>query len=155
VLTPLETRKRRLRAPARPVDLQDGDYLLMGKQVLGSRPSPSRSATCARPSSTAWWCSERPSARPGPARQITRAGSAGTSSTCAARTSCWAGDRRHHISRRRIHVARHAQVRTATARAPGGPGQLERTFLRLRGPHGLASGDLIRLGDELLRFEIG
>jgi hypothetical protein len=29
------------------------------------------------------------------------------------------------------------------------------TFLRLRGPHGLASGDLIRLGDELLRFEIG
>ena len=29
------------------------------------------------------------------------------------------------------------------------------TFLRLRGPHGLVSGDLIRMGDELLRFEIG
>jgi hypothetical protein len=28
-------------------------------------------------------------------------------------------------------------------------------YVRLRGPHGLMPGDLIRLGDELLRFEIG
>jgi pSer/pThr/pTyr-binding forkhead associated (FHA) protein len=51
---------------------------------------------------------------------------------------------------------RHAQVSYRSGR-----GQLEDlgssngTFLRLRGPHGLSSGDLIRLGDELLRFEIG
>ena len=51
---------------------------------------------------------------------------------------------------------RHAQLSLPQRR-----GQLEDlgssngTFLRLRGPHGLAPGDLIRLGDELLRFEIG
>ncbi len=51
---------------------------------------------------------------------------------------------------------RHAQISFRNGR-----GRLEDlgssngTFLRLRGPHGLISGDLIRLGDELLRFEIG
>jgi pSer/pThr/pTyr-binding forkhead associated (FHA) protein len=34
-------------------------------------------------------------------------------------------------------------------------GRSNGTFLKLRGPHGLVPGDLIRLGDELLRFEIG
>ncbi len=51
---------------------------------------------------------------------------------------------------------RHAQIVFRNGR-----GQVEDlgssngTFVRLRGPHGLATGDLIRMGDELLRFEIG
>ena len=51
---------------------------------------------------------------------------------------------------------RHAQISFRNGR-----GRLEDlgssngTFVKLRGPHGLSPGDLIRLGDELLRFEIG
>jgi len=51
---------------------------------------------------------------------------------------------------------RHAQIVFRNGR-----GQVEDlgssngTFVRLRGPHGLTNGDLIRMGDELLRFEIG
>ena len=56
----------------------------------------------------------------------------------------------HFMSRRHAHIS-----------LRGNDPQLEDlgssngTFLRLRGPHGLNSGDLIRMGDELLRFEIG
>ena len=51
---------------------------------------------------------------------------------------------------------RHAQVSYRNGRGHlEDLGSSNGTFLRLRGPHGLASGDLIRLGDELLRFEIG
>ena len=51
---------------------------------------------------------------------------------------------------------RHAQVSLRTGR-----GRLEDlgssngSFIRLRAPYNLNSGDLIRLGDELLRFELG
>ena len=51
---------------------------------------------------------------------------------------------------------RHAQVSLRAGR-----GRLEDlgssngSFIRLRGPQNLGSGDLIRLGDELLRFELG
>jgi pSer/pThr/pTyr-binding forkhead associated (FHA) protein len=51
---------------------------------------------------------------------------------------------------------RHAQIAFRNGRGHlEDLGSSNGTFLRLRGPHGLNSGDLIRMGDELLRFEIG
>jgi len=53
------------------------------------------------------------------------------------------------VSRRHVRIHVHAGLDLEDLGSSNG------TFLSLRGPHGLASGDLIRLGDELLRFEIG
>jgi pSer/pThr/pTyr-binding forkhead associated (FHA) protein len=158
VLTPLEARNGvyvRLRGA---VDLQDNDYVLLGKQVLkfelvaeaerNVRPAIEHGVvvfgTPVRP----------PWAR---LRQVTPA--------AVSRDV-------YHLTRPEVVLGRetgdvifsddefmsrrHAQIVFRNGR-----GQVEDlgssngTFLRLRGPHGLAAGDLIRMGDELLRFEIG
>jgi hypothetical protein len=158
VITPLEARNGiyvRLRGA---VDLQDGDYVLLGKQVLmfelvaeaerNVRPAIEHGVvvfgTPVRP----------PWAR---LRQITPA--------AVSRDI-------YHLTRPEIVLGRetgdvifsddefmsrrHAQIVFRNGR-----GQVEDlgssngTFVRLRGPHGLTNGDLIRMGDELLRFEIG
>jgi pSer/pThr/pTyr-binding forkhead associated (FHA) protein len=158
VLTPLEARNGvyvRLRGA---VDLQDNDHILLGKQVLkfelvaeaerNVRPAIEHGVvvfgTPVRP----------PWAR---LRQVTPA--------AVSRDV-------YHLTRPEIVLGRetgdvifsddefmsrrHAQIVFRNGR-----GQVEDlgssngTFVRLRGPHGLAAGDLIRMGDELLRFEIG
>ncbi len=158
VLTPLETRNGvyvRLRGS---IDLQDGDYILVGKQVLrfelltdierNLRPAVEHGVvvfgTPVRP----------PWAR---IRQITPA--AITRDV-------------YHLTRPEVVIGRESgdvvfsddefmSRRHVQIAFRNGRGHLEDlgssngTFLRLRGPHGLSSGDLIRMGDELLRFEIG
>jgi pSer/pThr/pTyr-binding forkhead associated (FHA) protein len=158
VLTPLETRNGvyvRLRGP---VDLQDGDYLLMGKQVLRFElvSEPERNVRPALEHGVVVFGTpvRPPWAR---LRQITPAG-VGRDIFHLARPDIVLGREIGDIifSEDEFMSRRHAQVSYR-----GGRGHLEDlgssngTFLRLRGPHGLASGDLIRLGDELLRFEIG
>src|SRR3954447_1575783 len=158
VLTPLEPRNGvyvRLRGA---VDLHDGDYLLVGKQVLrfDLLPEPER---VLRPALEHGVVVFGTPVRPpwGRLRQLTPAG----------------------LTRDIYHLTRPDQIlgresgdivfsddefmsrRHAQLSYRNGRGRLEDlgssngTFLRLRGPHGLTPGDLIRLGDELLRFEIG
>ncbi|MFL5308615.1 MAG: FHA domain-containing protein [Polyangia bacterium] len=158
VLTPLEPRNGvyvRLRGS---IDLQDGDYILVGKQVLrfelltdierNLRPAVEHGVvvfgTPVRP----------PWAR---IRQITPA--AITRDV-------------YHLTKPEVVIGRESgdvvfsddefmSRRHVQIAFRNGRGHLEDlgssngTFLRLRGPHGLSSGDLIRMGDELLRFEIG
>jgi pSer/pThr/pTyr-binding forkhead associated (FHA) protein len=158
VLSPLELRNGVFLRLRSGIDLTDGDHFLIGKQVIryeiladaerNLHPAVEHGvALFGTPARPAW-------AR---LRQITPAG--------VTRDV-------YHISRNEVVLGReqgdivfsddefmsrrHAQVSLRSAR-----GRLEDlgssngTFIRLRGPHTLASGDLIRLGDELLRFELG
>jgi len=158
VLTPLETRNGVYVRVRGPVDLQDGDYLLMGKQVLRFETvsEPERNV---RPAVEHGVVVFGTPVRPPWARlrQITPAG-VGRDVFHLARPDMVMGREIGDIifSEDEFMSRRHAQISYRN-----GSGHLEDlgssngTFLRLRGPHGLASGDLIRLGDELLRFEIG
>jgi|KBSMisStaDraftv2_1062788.scaffolds.fasta_scaffold145803_2 pSer/pThr/pTyr-binding forkhead associated (FHA) protein len=158
VLTPLETRNGvyvRLRGP---VDLQDGDYLLMGKQVLRFETvsEPERNV---RPAVEHGVVVFGTPVRPPWARlrQITPAG-VGRDVFHLARPDMVLGREIGDIifSEDEFMSRRHAQVSYRSGRGHlEDLGSSNGTFLRLRGPHGLSSGDLIRLGDELLRFEIG
>ena len=158
VMTPLESRNGiyvRLRGP---IDLQDGDHLLVGKQVLrfelltdaerSLRPALEHGVvvfgTPVRP----------PWAR---LRQITQA--AITRDVFhLTRPDVVLGRETADLvfSDDEFMSRRHAQISFRNGRGHlEDLGSSNGTFLRLRGPHGLISGDLIRLGDELLRFEIG
>ena len=158
VLTPLETRNGvyvRLRGP---VDLQDGDYLLMGKQVLRFETvsEPERNV---RPAVEHGVVVFGTPVRPPWARlrQITPAG-VGRDVFHLARPDMVLGREIGDIifSEDEFMSRRHGQISYRNGRGHlEDLGSSNGTFLRLRGPHGLASGDLIRLGDELLRFEIG
>ncbi len=158
VMSPLERRNGiyvRLRGR---VDLSDGDYLLLGKQVLlfelvaeierAARPAVEHGVVVfGTPVRAAW-------AR---LRQVTPAGT-GRDVYHLTRPETVMGRETGDIvfSDDEFMSRRHAQIVYRN-----GKGMLEDlassngTFLRLRGPHGLVSGDLIRMGDELLRFEIG
>jgi pSer/pThr/pTyr-binding forkhead associated (FHA) protein len=158
VLSPLELRNGvylRLRGP---VDLNDGDYFLIGKQVMryeivaeaerGVHAAIEHGvALFGTPTRPAW-------AR---LRQITPGG--------VTRDM-------HHLSRSEVVLGREQgdivfsedefmSRRHAQLSLRAGRGRLEDlgssngSFIRLRGPQPLSSGDLIRLGDELLRFELG
>jgi hypothetical protein len=158
VMTPLEARNGiyvRLRGA---VDLHDGDYVLLGKQVLMFElvAEPERNV---RPAIEHGVVVFGTPVRPPWARlrQITPA--------AVTRDI-------YHLTRPEVVLGRetgdvifsddefmsrrHAQIVFRNGR-----GQVEDlgssngTFVRLRGPHGLTNGDLIRMGDELLRFEIG
>ena len=158
VLSPLETRNGvyvRLRGP---IDLQDGDYVLMGKQVLRFETvsEPERNV---RPAIEHGVVVFGTPVRPPWARfrQITPAG-VGRDVYHLARPDIVLGREIGDIifSEDEFMSRRHAQVSYRNGRGHlEDLGSSNGTFLRLRGPHGLASGDLIRLGDELLRFEIG
>jgi pSer/pThr/pTyr-binding forkhead associated (FHA) protein len=158
VLSPLETRNGvyvRLRGP---VDLQDGDYLLMGKQVLKYEivSEPERNVRPALEHGVVVFGTpvRPPWAR---LRQITPAG-VGRDVFHLARPDMVLGREIGDIifSEDEFMSRRHAQVSYRNGRGHlEDLGSSNGTFLRLRGPHGLSSGDLIRLGDELLRFEIG
>lgn len=158
VLTPLETRNGvyvRLRGS---VDLQDGDHILIGKQVLrfelltdverNLRPAVEHGVvvfgTPVRPP----WARIRqvtPAAVTRDVFHLTRP------EVIMGRESgdvVFSDD--EFMSRRHVQVAfRNGRGHLEDLGSSNG------TFLRLRGPHGLSAGDLIRMGDELLRFEIG
>jgi pSer/pThr/pTyr-binding forkhead associated (FHA) protein len=158
VMTPLDNRNGvyvRLRGQ---VDLHDNDFILLGKQVLkfelcseaerNIRPAVEHGVvifgTPVRP----------PWAR---LRQITPAG-VGRDLFHLTRPDVVMGRENGDFifSDDEFMSRRHAQISYRNGRGHlEDLGSSNGTFLRLRGPHGLASGDLIRLGDELLRFEIG
>jgi len=158
VLTPLEARNGvyvRLRGA---VDLQDGDYVLMGKQVLKFETvsEPERNV---RPALEHGVVVFGTPVRPPWARlkQVTPAG-VGRDIFHLTRPDIVLGRAIGDIifSEDEFMSRRHAQISYRNGRGHVEDlGSSNGTFLRLRGPHGLASGDLIRLGDELLRFEIG
>jgi pSer/pThr/pTyr-binding forkhead associated (FHA) protein len=158
VLTPLENRNGvyvRLRGS---IDLQEGDHLLVGKQVLrfelltdaerNLRPALEHGVvvfgTPVRP----------PWAR---LRQITPA-SVTRDVFHLSRPDVILGREMGDVvfSDDEFMSRRHAQISFRNGRGHlEDLGSSNGTFVRLRGPHGLNSGDLIRMGDELLRFEIG
>jgi pSer/pThr/pTyr-binding forkhead associated (FHA) protein len=158
VLTPLEKRNGvyvRLRGP---VDLQDGDTLLLGKQVLQFElvPEAERNARAAIEHGVILFGTpvRPPWAR---LRQVTPAGIT-RDVFHLTRPEVVLGRENGDIvfSDDEFMSRRHAQILYRSGRGLlEDVGSSNGTFLRLRGPHGLTSGDLIRLGDELLRFEIG
>ena len=158
VLTPLENRNGiyvRLRGP---VDLQDGDHVLLGKQVLRFELVPEADRN-ARPAVEHGVILFGTPARPAWARlrQLTPVGVT-RDVFHLARPEVVLGRETGDIvfSDDEFMSRRHAQILYRNGRGLlEDVGSSNGTFLRLRGPHGLASGDLIRLGDELLRFEVG
>ncbi len=137
VLTPLESRNGiyvRLRGP---IDLQDGDYLLVGKQVLrfelltdaerNLRPALEHGVvvfgTPVRP----------PWAR---LRQITPAAvTRDVFHLTRPDVVLGPGDRRHRLLRRRVHVApARSDLVSQRPGASGRPGELERHLLASSGP---------------------
>jgi pSer/pThr/pTyr-binding forkhead associated (FHA) protein len=158
VLTPLEPRNGvyvRLRGP---VDVIDGDHLLVGKQVLKFETIPEVERNM-RPAVEHGVVVFGTPVRPPWARlrQITPA--AVTRDVFhLTRTDLVLGREQGDIvfSEDEFMSRRHAQLSLRNGRARlEDLGSSNGTFVRLRGPHGLLPGDLIRLGDELLRFEIG
>lgn len=158
VLTPLESRNGvyvRLRGS---VDLQDGDHILVGKQVLrfelltdierNLRPAVEHGVvvfgTPVRPP----WARIRqitPAAVTRDVYHLTR-----PEVVIGRETGDVVFSDDEFMSRRHVQIAfRNGRGHLEDLGSSNG------TFLRLRGPHGLSSGDLIRMGDELLRFEIG
>ncbi len=158
LLTPLEPRNgvyARLRGPA---ELDDGDQLLLGRQVLRFETVPGHERRVAlaiedgvvlfgTPSPPAW----------GRLRQLMATG---------------LGRDLYHLARNEVTVGReradlvfgddeflsrrHARLYLRAGRPVlEDLGSSNGTYLRIRAPHPLVSGDMLRLGDQLLRFELG
>jgi len=158
VLCDLSTRNgvyRRLRGP---IDLDDGDQILLGKQVLqftvvtdyqrAMNPSiDSGVLLFGTPVPPAW----------GRLMQITLSGVA-CDIIHLSRQGVVLGREQGDVvfSDDEFMSRRHAQVSIREGRARlEDLGSSNGTFIRLRGLHSLVSGDFIRVGDELLRFDLG
>jgi pSer/pThr/pTyr-binding forkhead associated (FHA) protein len=158
VLTPLENRNgvyARLRQPA---DLSDGDHVLIGKQVLRFevplevekvlRPAVENGVVLfGTPLKPPW----------GRLRQLT---SAGTTRDVfhLNRSDVVLGREQGDVvfSDDEFLSRRHAQLQMRAGRISlSDLGSSNGTFLRLRGQYALGQGEMLRMGDELLRFEIG
>ena len=158
VMTPLDNRNGvyvRLRGQ---VDLHDNDFILLGKQVLKFELVAEAERTI-RPAVEHGVVIFGTPVRPPWARlrQITPAG-VGRDLFHLTRPDVVMGRENGDFifSDDEFMSRRHAQISYRNGRGHlEDLGSSNGTFLRLRGPHGLTSGDLIRLGDELLRFEIG
>ena len=157
VLVPLELRNGVYLRIASPTPLTSGDYLLVGKQVLLFEEIPSAERTLPPGIEQGVVLFGTPTRPPwGRLRQMTAAGTARDiyhltrSETVLGREQgdiVFSGD--EFMSRR------HAAIRVKSAGF-----ELEDlessngTFLRLRTQHALCGGEMLRLGDELLRFEL-
>jgi pSer/pThr/pTyr-binding forkhead associated (FHA) protein len=158
VLTPLEPRNGVYRRISQPVELTDGNLILIGKQVMRFeflsdvektlRPAVEYGMVLFGTPLKAPW---------GRLRQLT---SAGTSRDMfhLTRSDLVLGREQGDIvfSDDEFMSRRHAllQFRNGSALLSD-LGSSNGTFVRLTGQHPLAPGEMIRLGDELLRFEIG
>ena len=158
VLTPLEPRNGVYRRISQAVELADGNLILIGKQVLRFeflsdvektlRPAVEYGMVLFGTPLKAPW---------GRLRQLT---SAGTSRDMfhLTRSDLVLGREQGDIvfSDDEFMSRRHAllQFRSGSVLLSD-LGSSNGTFVRLTGQHPLAPGEMIRLGDELLRFEIG
>ena len=153
--------QRRLCPPPRPGRPAGRRLLADGQAGAALRArQPSREATSGRRSSTAWSCSARRCGPPGRRlRQITAAGrrrdifhlTRAASSSLGREHGDIVFSDDEFLSRRhaQLSVPQRPRARWRTWAAPTAP------LCGCAAQHGLASGDLIRMGDELLRFEIG
>lgn len=158
VLTPLEIRNGVYTRIRNAVDLVDGDQFLLGKQVLRfevplevertQRPAVENGVVLfGTPIKPPW----------GRLRQLTPAGTTRDV---------------YHLTRGEVVLGReqadivfsddeflsrrHAQLQSRGGRVNlSDLGSSNGTFFRLRGLHPLSPGEMLRMGDELLRFEIG
>ncbi len=158
ILLPLETLNGvylRLRDPA---DLLDGDFVLLGKQVLRFELLPDVERTLRPAVQHGVVVFGTPVKSPwGRLRQMTAAGTSrdvyhlGRSEVVLGREQ---GD--VVFSDDEFLSRRHAQVQYRAGRVTlQDLGSSNGTYLRLRSHHTLFPGDMLRMGDELLRFEIG
>ena len=158
VLTPLESRNGIYVRITAPVELTDGAYILVGKQVLRFEEVPDAEKTLRPAVEHGMILFGTPLRSPwGRLRQIT---AAGTSRDV------------YHLTRSDLVIGReqgdfvfsddefmsrrHALLQFRGSRALlSDQGSSNGTYVRLTGQHVLEPGQMIRLGDELLRFEPG
>jgi pSer/pThr/pTyr-binding forkhead associated (FHA) protein len=158
VIVPLETRNGVYVRIRQAVDLLDGDQFLIGKQVLkfellpdverALRPAVEHGVILFGTPLKAPW---------GRLRQLTAAGTVRDV---------------YHLSRSDLAIGREQgdvvfsddefmSRRHALLQFRGGKvsladaGSSNGTYVRLRAPHALIPGEMLRMGDELLRFELG
>jgi pSer/pThr/pTyr-binding forkhead associated (FHA) protein len=158
VVVPLESRNGIYVRIHQPVELVDGDHVLLGKQVLRFEVPLDIEKTL-RPAVEHGTVFFGTPAKPpwGRLRQVT---AAGTSRDI------------YHLTRSEVTLGReqgdvvfsddeflsrrHAQLHYRAGHVTVlDLGSSNGTFVRLRGQHLMMPGELIRMGDELLRFEIG
>ena len=158
VITPLESRNGVYIRITVPVDLQDGCYILVGKQVLRFEAVPDSEKTLRPAVEHGMVLFGTPLKSPwGRLRQIT---AAGTSRDIyhLTRSDLVIGREQGDIvfSDDEFMSRRHALLQFRGNRAIiSDQGSSIGTYVRLTGQHILDSGQMIRLGDELLRFELG
>jgi pSer/pThr/pTyr-binding forkhead associated (FHA) protein len=158
VITPLESRNGVYIRITVPVDLQDGCYILVGKQVLRFEAVPDSEKTLRPAVEHGMILFGTPLKSPwGRLRQIT---AAGTSRDIyhLTRSDLVIGREQGDIvfSDDEFMSRRHALLQFRGNRAIiSDQGSSNGTYVRLTGQHILDSGQMIRLGDELLRFELG
>jgi pSer/pThr/pTyr-binding forkhead associated (FHA) protein len=158
VITPLEGRNGVYIRITAPVELQDGSYVLVGKQVLRFEAVPDAEKTLRPAVEHGMILFGTPLKSPwGRLRQIT---AAGTSRDVyhLTRGDLIIGREQGDIvfSDDEFMSRRHALLQFRGNRALiSDQGSSNGTYVRLTGQHVLEPGQMIRLGDELLRFEPG
>jgi pSer/pThr/pTyr-binding forkhead associated (FHA) protein len=158
VITPLEGRNGVYVRITAPVELQDGSYILVGKQVLRFEAVPDAEKTLRPAVEHGMILFGTPLKSPwGRLRQIT---AAGTSRDVyhLTRGDLILGREQGDIvfSDDEFMSRRHALLQFRGNRALiSDQGSSNGTYVRLTGQHVLEPGQMIRLGDELLRFEPG
>jgi pSer/pThr/pTyr-binding forkhead associated (FHA) protein len=157
VLVPLDTRNGVYVRVTVPTPLDEGDQILLGKQVLRFEVVPDVERNL----------------RPGVEQGVILFGTPVRAPWARLRQMTSAGTTRdvYHLARSEVILGREQgdivfsddefmSRRHAALRARPGGGEVEDagssngTFIRLRREHFLGHGEMIRLGDELLRFEL-
>ena len=158
VITPLENRNGVYIRITGPVELQDGHYILVGKQVLRFEAVPDAEKTLRPAVEHGMVLFGTPLRSPwGRLRQITAAGTA-RDVYHLTRSDLIIGREQGDIvfSDDEFMSRRHALLQFRGNRALiSDQGSSNGTYVRLTGQHVLDPGQMIRLGDELLRFEPG
>jgi pSer/pThr/pTyr-binding forkhead associated (FHA) protein len=158
VIAPLESRNGVYIRITVPTELQDGNYILVGKQVLRFEAVPDAEKTLRPAVEHGMVLFGTPLRSPwGRLRQIT---TAGTSRDVyhLTRSELMIGREQGDInfSDDEFMSRRHAQLQFRGNRAMiTDQGSSNGTYVRLTGQYALDAGQMIRLGDELLRFEPG
>jgi pSer/pThr/pTyr-binding forkhead associated (FHA) protein len=158
VITPLENRNGVYIRIATPTELQNGSYILVGKQVLRFEEVPDAEKTLRPAVERGMILFGTPLKSPwGRLCQIT---AAGTSRDVyhLSRSDLIIGREQGDIvfSDDEFMSRRHALLQFRSNRALlSDQGSSNGTYVRLAGQHVLEPGQMIRLGDELLRFELG